>query len=264
MGRLVTTWTACSLAAIATVAQAQPVAEPPASVWRVTVGRDAVELRDISGTGVPVDASPTAWRGTGAGVFVLHTRPRGRWTHEFVGAATRATTFEYDLGVGTLSRPSDDRFSRIDGRYELRRRLFSDLWIRGLSITAGLQVGALRTSVSRHMPVNLTATESRVAGVTAFVAVVDFRRGRGPGVEVAWANGGQIGRLTGRHSSDSVARTQWGGGWQSDLAIQADVPIGKRTGAFARYITSHDGMLSSHRSVATARSSIALGVTYGR
>lgn len=264
MERLAIVWLACSFAAISTMAHAQQTAEPSTSAWRVTVGRDVVALRDISGTGIPVDASPVAWRGTGVGLFAQHTRQRGRWAHAFSATATRATTFEYDLGVTTISRSSDDRSTRIDARYELRRQLFSDLWIRGVSIAAGLQVGALRTGVSRHVPVDITATESRVAGVTALVVAVGFRRGRGPGLEVAWANGGQIGRLSGRHSTEQLSRTQWGGGWQTDLAIAGDIPIGRRTSVFARYATSNDGMLSSHRSVASDRSSIALGVMYGR
>jgi hypothetical protein len=264
MRKLIFTWLACSFTAIATMAHAQPAAEPTPSAWRVTMGRDVVALRDISGTGIPVDASPVAWRGTGVGLFAQHTRQRGRWAHVFSATATRATTFEYDLGITTIPRSTDDRFTRIDARYEWRRQLFSDLWVRGVSIAAGLQVGALRTGVSRHVPVDIVATESRVAGVTALVVAVGFRRARGPGLEVAWANGGQIGRLSGRHSADQLTRTQWGGGWQSDLAITGDIPIGRRTSVFARFATSNDGVLSSHRSVASDRSSISLGVMYGR
>lgn len=264
MGKLGITALACSFMAISATALAQPPAEPPASAWRVTAGRDVVALRDISGTGVPVDASPVALRGTGVGLFAQHSRQRGRWAHTFEATATRATTFEYDLGVTRIARPSGDRFTRIDARYELRRRLFSDLWIRGVSISAGLQAGALRTSVSRHMPVDITATESRVAGVTAVAVAVGFRRGRGPGLEAAWVNGGQIGRLSARHSTDPLTRTQWGGGWLSDLAITGDLPIGGRTSVFVRYAMSNDGVLSSHRSVASDRSSISLGVMYGR
>lgn len=93
---------------------------------------------------------------------------------------------------------------------------------------------------------------------------MEFRRGRGPGVEVRWANGGHIGHLAARHSSDQVRRTQWGGGWVSDLAVLGDIPVGARTAIVARYVRSHDGTLSSHRSVASTRSSLTVGMSYAR
>lgn len=265
MSKLVTIWIACSFAAITTPAGAQPVsADSPQVLWRISAGRDAAGLRDIARTNIPVDASPVQWRGTGLGLFAQHSRERGRWRQEFSAAFTRATEFHYEVGDISTPRPSDDQFTRADLLYALHRRLFSDVGIRGVSLAAGLRLGLGRTSVERHVPVDLTANESRISAATAFVVTVGFRRGRGPGVDVEWSNGGHVGRLSAWHSSDQVSRTQWGGGWQTDLAIEGDIPIGRRTSVVARYFRSNDGVLSSHRSVASARSSVTLGVMYGR
>jgi hypothetical protein len=251
--------------AIAAVSGAQPpTADPARSAWRLSAGRDVAALRDISRTGIPVDASPVSWRGTGLGILAQHTRERGRWRQEFSAVFTQATEFHYEMGDITIPRPSDDRFTRTDAHYALHRRLFSDVGIRGVSLAAGVRLGLGRTSVERHVPVDLTATESRISATTAFVVTLGFRRGRGPGLDVEWGNGGHVGRLSARHSSDQLTRTQWGGGWQTDLAIEGDIPIGRVTSLVARYLRSNDGVLSSHRSVASARSSLSLGVMYGR
>lgn len=128
VSKLITIWFACSFAATATPAVAQPVsADSPQVVWRISAGRDAAGLRDIARTGIPVDASPVQWRGTGLGLFAQHTRERGRWRQEYSAAFTRATEFHYEVGDISTPRPSDDRFTRADVLYALHRRLFSDV-----------------------------------------------------------------------------------------------------------------------------------------
>ena len=251
-------------------AQSAPAPTPPSSrptaavSWRVAGGQDVVALRDIARSTFPVDASPVAWRGEGASVLIEHHRTSGRRVHRFEVSAMHAGRFAYDSGIATIARPDTDRFSRLDGRYEYRRYLWTDAVLRGLDVGAGLHGGAWRTSLTRHLVDNIEAAEARTGASVAVVAAAGFRRSRF-GVDVAWTNGGQIGQARERHSADPApSRTRWGGGWLTDLAISADIAVWHRASVAVHYLRSGDGWLSSHRGLASSRRRLVAGVTYAR
>ena len=262
---------ACGLILHSALAWAQPVppaqeAGPPAEVsWRVTGGSETISLRDIARTGTPVDASPVAWRGHGPALLIQHLRRSGRREHRFEVSAGRAGDFVYETSLESLARPESDSSARVDGRYEYRRYLFSDVLVRGLDIGAGAQGGLLYRRRSRHVPDGIEEAESRSALLTAVVATARFHRSPRVSVQVSWTNGGHIGRSVERYSVDAAAnRTRWGGGWLTELAIEADVAVTRRTYVTIGYLRGDDGLLSSHRSFAGARRALTIGVTYAR
>lgn len=253
-----------------TVASAQPAqpagpSAPQGTVsWRVEAGRDTVALRDIARTGTPVDASPVAWHGDGFGLLVRHTRPKGSHMHRFELSATHASDFALKTPLESLPRPKGDAFSRIEGRYEYRRYLFSNVLVRGFDIGAGLQGGGVRTQVTRHVAGDLEVAESRIAFRTALVTAARFRRAR-LCLEVDWANGAHVGRSSERHSADAASnRTRGGGGWLTDLVVAADIAISRGASIALQYSRSDEGLLSSHQNFTTVRRSWNLGVTYAK
>lgn len=170
MRKFIWLWCACSLMTIGSAALAQPATSgEPSSEWRLAAGRDVAALRDVSGTGIPVDASPVAWRGTGVGITLEHARTRGRWTREIAAAVTRAASFHYTGAGPAEDRSPDDRFTRLALGIEWQRQVITNAWLRGLSLSAGLRAGVLRTTVAKHMPVDIRMTESRTGGLTALV-----------------------------------------------------------------------------------------------
>lgn len=250
-------------------AQATPPVEParaPGQVsWSFAGGRDTVALRDIARTGVPVDDSPVAWRGHGPSFLVQHMRAKGRRVHRVEFIAARAGHFQYKTPLDSVGRPEADSFSRVEARYEYRRYLFSNVFVRGLDIGAGLQGGGARWSLARHISGGIETGESRLSFVSALVTAIRFRRESRFGVEVNWANGGHIGRSSERHTADPAAtRHHWGGGWLTDLVMAADVSISRHAAVVLQYVRVGDGLLSSHRSVTNARRSLALGVLYAK
>jgi hypothetical protein len=84
-------------------------------------------------------------------------------------------------------------------------------------------------------------------------------------VEVAWTNGIMLNRTHARHSEDAQAGfEQWGGGWLTDLAVIATVPVSRRAGIQASYLHGAQGLYASHDQYASGRGRFVAGVTYGR
>lgn len=222
-------------------------------------------LRDIARSGTPVDASPVAWRGDGPAFLLQHRRLKGTRAHRFDLSGMRASRFTYRTPLETLKRPDEDSYGRVEGRYEYRRYLFSDVFMDGLDIGAGVQGGGSQFWLTRHIPGDLKVSESRTSFVTALVAAVRFRRESRFGVEIGWANGGHIGRSSEHHTADPAAsRTRWGGGWLTDLVIAADVAVTRRASIALQYLRTDDGLMSSHRGFTSARRSLTVGVTYAK
>jgi hypothetical protein len=256
---------------LATHAAAQGV-QPPGpdqsvvvSSWRIAAGHHRFALRDVARTGRPVDASPVAWRGTGPAFLVQHTRARTSSLHRFEISGAFAGGFAYDSGLETIARPEGDRARRIEGRYEYRRYPLADLFMNGLDAGIGVQGIGARSSIVRHVPVDLQSSETTTSGAVAVVAAARLRRWSRLDLEVTWTNGLGVATISERHSAGAAAeRTRSGGGWLTDLAIAAGVPMTGRTSLAVVYLRTNDGLLSSHRSWTTARSAITFGVTYAK
>ena len=242
-----------------------PSADPrPVASWHVAAGADAYALRDVARTG-PVDASPVAWRGRGPALLVWYTRARPTRQHRFEFSAAAASGFRYDDGLRSTARPSDDRYRRVEGRYEYRRYPWTSLLFRGFDVGVGVQAIGARASAIRHIPVDLESRESSTSAGTAVVAAARLRRWSRVTIDVAWNNGAVVGRLSSRHTADAAAsRTRSGGGWLTDLSIAADIALRPPLALTVRYVDTHDGLFSSHGSSTSARSAITVGVTYAK
>ncbi len=185
--------------------------------------------------------------------------------HVFSLEASRVSDFAYDSGLRSVSRPSGDRFTRVEGRYEYRRYVLSDVGLRGLDFGAGLRGGLLRSTLTRQVDGPIDSEESRSGLTTAFVLAARFQRGTRLTLDLQWANGLHVARATERHSSSPHAsRSQWGGGWLTDLWAGASLGITPRTALALRYGQYDDGQMSSHRNLTSRRHLLTIGVVYVR
>ena len=242
-----------------------PPTATPGVIWRFASAHDWYAFRDIARTGVPVDASPVTWNGTGTAVFVQHDRVRPRRIHRWTARASFLGSFSYDASIYSIARPSADRARAFEGRYEYRRYFLSDLFARGFD--AGMGIGALagRSSIERHVPVSMVQRESVTGFGPALVLAARVHRWSRWTAEMAWGNGARFARISESNNvAEASTRKHWGGGWLSDLTVSADVALAGRLSIAASYARSADGLLSSHNSFTTSGSSFSIGVAYGR
>lgn len=241
-----------------------PPTATPGVIWRFASAHDWYAFRDISRTGVPVDASPVTWNGTGTAVFVQHDRMRPRRLHRWTARASFLGSFSYDATVYSTARPSADRARAFEGRYEYRRYFLDDVRARGIDIGMGIGAVAGRSSIERHVPLSMVQRES-VTGIGPMLVVAArvHRWSRWTG-ELTWGNGARFAHINEWNSIGATTNSHWGGGWLSDLTVSADVAIAGRLSIAASYARSADGLLSSHNSFATSGSSLSIGVAYGR
>jgi hypothetical protein len=258
----------CALGICCSILASPAFAQTPSaggSAWHVSAGYETTSVRDVARTTTPLDASPVAWRGTGPRVVLEHRRSSGRRDHLFVAAALRAGAFTYDTALTRIERPRDDRYTRIEGRYEYRRYLFTDVILHGLDVGAGVQAGFSQTWLTRHIDGGLESSDARSAVTGSFVVAARYRPVDRVSLSVAWANGAHLARSTDRHSADPAsARTGSGGGWLTDLNAMASVRLGPRTALVVRFDQWDDAEYSSHRHLTTRRHAVTAGVSYGR
>jgi hypothetical protein len=258
--------------ALPAAAQAQSSAQtvsanpnPPAASWHVAAGYGTVALRDIARSGPPVDASPVSWRGEGTTVLARYTRENLKRIHRYEFSAAFAGNFVYDSGVESIARPSDDRYGRVEGRYEYRRYFFRDVMFRGLDIGGGAQGIGSHSSVSRHVLESIESGASRGEMAGAGSVAARLRRWSRFGLEAAWINGIHAQRVTLHHSSSADAgRSQWGGGWLTDLAIGGYFAVSRHAALTVTYFRTGEGLMSSHLSLTSDRGSINFGVRYAK
>lgn len=252
----------CSLLASPALAQTRSVT---ASTWRVTAGYESIAVRDIARTTRPLDASPVAWRGAGPRLVVDHRRSNARRDHVFLLAAHRAGNFAYETDLTRVERPQDDRYTRVEGRYEYRRYLLTDLVLHGLDLGVGAQTGLSRTRLNRRIDGGLESSDARTAMMGSVVLAARYRPSDRIALSVAWANGAHVGWASDRHSADAAsARTRSGGGWLTDLNAMASMGLGSRTALVVRFDQWDDAEHSSHRNLTSRRHAFTAGVTYGR
>lgn len=256
---------AVSVADAQSAAPSSPSPALPAIVWSVEVGYESLWLRDVARTTRPVDASPVSWEGDGPAIAARYDRANPKRLHRFEFSFSSTGHFVYDAVVRTIPRSPDDHATRVGGRYEYRRYPFRDLWIDGLDIGIGVQGLGEHLSLARHFDPSIEIDRSENRLGTAVVAAARFRRWQWLDVEVAWANGMLINRTHASHSADAEASyDQWGGGWLTDLAIVATVPVSRQVGIQASLLRSAQGLYASHDHASSGRSRLLAGVTYGR
>lgn len=256
--------TCASRAAAQTQPSAPDASDPSVSTWRFATGYLTFALRDVARTGSPVDASPLAWQGRGLTVEVQYTRERVSRLHRVDVAVEYAGDFTYRSTLQSVDRPADDQYGTVEGVYEYRRYPFRNVLLRGLDVGIGVQGLAARSGLSRHVPQDIVATETTFGIGTTVVAAARWRRWAPVTGEIWWGNGGIVNRLSERHTGIDATRSHWGGGWITHFSSLVDFRVSAQTRLTFRYFRGDDGLLSSHRSAALSRSSIAAGVTYAR
>jgi len=249
---------------LARAQSSDPPPAPPARevTWRVTAGYDWFALHDVAQA---IDASPMAWKGSGARLLLQHTRALPARFHRFEFHAAFPGGFEYASTVDATPAASSDFIREIEGRYEYRRYVFDDVGWDGLDLGIGVQAMGGYGVAERDAPEAIESREAATTAGTAITAAVRLRRWSRVRFEAAWINGIEVARISERHSADAAAsRTRSGGGWLTDLLLSADVAMSRGVSIAVTYGRVGDARLSSHRGFTTDRSWLTFGVAYAK
>src|SRR4051812_29129821 len=106
--------------------------------------------RDIARSGPPADASPVSWTGVGPSLVIAYERSTTSRTHRFNVDIASAASFEYAGPVRQIEASSNDGVLRIEGRYEYRRSLLRDRFVRGLA-SCNHVLGPSRVDANWHV-----------------------------------------------------------------------------------------------------------------
>ena len=243
------------LCAVALIAQAQ---------WSASAGRETFDYRDVARSGPPVEASPVSWIGSGPSLVLTFDRVNHRRVHRFNVDVAIARSFTYAGPVRRTDASADDGAFRVEGRYEYRRHVFRDRFLRGLDPGIGVQIAWRRLSLSRRAGADMLRTASTGTGV-AVVAAANFHRWRRWSADVAWTNGMMIMREHARHSVDPLSDVRlWGGGWLTDLSLSGAIRVSTHASVTASFLTTGEGAMVSHHNQTFGRRRFALGVSYAR
>jgi hypothetical protein len=241
---------------------AQTPTETRTNNWSAIAGYERFALRDIARTSQPVDASPVAWRGSGPMLVVQHERRRGHWLHRFQSAASFVGNFAYR----SLNRSTDlsgEEMGRVfDGRYDLRRAIFPDRFVRGLEADIGVQGIGSFTTFRHEVPVDLVQEARILSTGPAVVAGARLRRWSRVGIDVDYINGRVIGKFTRSHSGAGLAMTRVGETWLTDFIALATIRLTPKAALAVRYFDSGSGFIASYQNYAISRRSVSAGVTY--
>lgn len=253
---------------LATTDTPQQTATPPAqdlsaTTWHLLAGYEQWALRDIARTALPMDGSPVAVEGSGPALTVRYDRARRKRLHRFEFGAARAGGFAYVSPLQTVSLPSSDRSSRLEGRYEFRTYPFLDVLVDGLDLGVGVLGGVTRRSLNREYPGASFSVAELDAGIAAPLSA-RFQRGTRAEFDVAWHFGLAFTRSRQSHSAGTGVQDSYsGGGGSTELAARATLKLAQQLRLVTTYVRAQDWRFSSHRTNSTRRSQIALGVTYG-
>lgn len=229
--------------------------------WSASVGRESFTFRDITRNGPPAEASPIAWTGNGPSLFAIYERASTLRAHRFNVDVASSGSFEY---AGPLRRKDagvDDRAFRLDARYEYRRFILRDRFVRGVDAVIGVQGIARRLALTRH----IAGTQHFVSSGTGLAGVAGVRFHRSPrwNAELAWTNGLTVLREHDTHSVDALADVHlWGGSWLTDLALSGTARLSSRASLTASWLRTGEGNAITHHSYAFSRGRLAVGVTY--
>jgi hypothetical protein len=255
-----------ALAAAPVWAQDAPVpGEPLGARWTIGVGYEGFGFRDVARVTRPVDASPVTLSGRGPTVRGRYSRLRPGRQHQFDVSASRASGLSYDTRAGSSPTPPGNQAVHLDARYEYRRYPFTDLLMAGLDVGLGLQGSGEWTSISRVMSPALDSRDRAIGTGIAAVAALRVRRWDCVEVTGTWTNGGVIARRRLQHGASGLASSAlWGGGWQTDWSVGADVRTSPRTRLSLEAIRGGGGRLASHQSHTLSRTQLTVGVTHVR
>jgi hypothetical protein len=260
-------WLSLSSSAFGQIAPPNP---PPAfniptRTWRVGLGYEVLEIRDVSRTGRPVDASPVTWRGRGPALAVTFDRSNLVRLHRLQLDASWAGGFALVTPLRTIPQHDGEKAALLAGRYEYRRYPFRDLGAAGLDAGVGVETAAAFSTLTRVFDPEIVLRDRGTDLTAAVVAAARLRRWRTVQLEVAWANGVAVGRRSTRHTTAVEPDAQaWGGGWLTDLTIRADVRVSDAVAVFTSYFNTGRGRYQSHGAATTARDHFIIGVSYAR
>jgi hypothetical protein len=260
----------CLLTVAAAPVRAQDAAapgsgEPQGVRWTVGVGYEQFGFRDVARASRPVDASPVTLSGWGPAVRARHSRLRPGRLQQFDVSASRVGGLSYDTRAGSRATPSGNRAARLEARYEYRRYPFTDLLMTGLDAGLGVLGSGGWTSISRVMSPALDSRDRALGTGIAAVAALRMRRWDRVDVTGTWSYGGVITRRRLQHSASGLASSGlWGGGWQADWSVGADVRTSHRTRLSLEALGGGGVRLASHQSHALSRTRLTVGVTHVR
>lgn len=252
----------------ASVAGAQSMAPPavpsPPSAWTASAGYESFWLRDVARARRPVDASPVSWEGAGPALVVTYERERPDRLHHFDGSIAIARDFSLQSPVRTLDAADGDHGSRLGARYEYRRYPFRDVGVNGLDLGIGVEGDVEHLAFTRHFAPAIELQSSIVNFGASAVLAARFDRSR-LGLLATFGNGLSIGRESSRHRSDvETSLHGWGGGWQTNLGLQASIRLTGRTSVIVSYLASGEGRFASHNAITFGRSRFTVGAIYAR
>lgn len=263
--------TALSLTVLTTSAFAQtpdvaatPL-EPRARSWSVGAGYDSTWMRDVSGGFRPVDASPVSWEGRGWTLLVRHDRATARRLHRFEGWFEDAGHFVLRTPVDSIARSPEDHVARLGGRYEYRRYPFRDLWLSGFDVGIGVEGAGHYERTSQHFDPAIDVTVRGADFAASVVAAARLAHWEAVTFEVAWVNGGAVGRRSTSHSAASDPDVlAWGGGWLTDFRARGDVRVSPTASIFVTYFGTGRGRFATHDSLASGWRQVIVGIVYAR
>lgn len=248
-------------------AAGSPPPSLPVVTWRVAAGLGTLWIRDVASSrfGRHVDASPVSWEGHGVAMAAALDYAANNRLRRLEVMFEQSGDAVFRTPSAELQRPTADRGFRFSGRYEDRRYLFEDLGLRGFDIGLGVQAGAELASLTEHFDPSIEQRVRETTVTGAVVAAARFRRWRRLQVEVAWANGGSVVRVSRRHSA-ALATTVggWGVGWLTDLTVRADVRLSAAATVFASFFQTGRGRFVTRDAAASGRRLWMVGVSYGR
>jgi len=231
--------------------------------WTATSGIEQFALSDIARGKPPVDASPLAWEGAGPMFSVARTRSSGpRWRRiEFVFADT--SDFTYRSKLRELAADPEDGAVHLEGHYEYHRGVFASRLPAWLQTTIGVRGAGAWLSIAHHLPPANDISMSSVDASGAFVVAATLAPRKRCSLDVSYANGLRIGRVS-PHGSGIDETPAVGAGWATDLALTGRMRVASRYAIAIRYFDRGDGIESSHRSFTTGQRQFSAGVIYAR
>jgi hypothetical protein len=231
--------------------------------WTATSGIEQFALTDIVRGKPPVDASPVAWQGAGPMLSVARTRTSGPRVHriEFVLADTNH--FSYRSNLREFAGDPEDGAVHLEGRYEYRRDMLTRHLPAWLRTSIGVRGSGAWLSMTQHVPPANDISKSSMDGCGALVVGALLAAEKRLSLDVNYANGLRIGRVS-PHGSGVDESHAAGGGWTTDLGLTGRVRLTPRYAIAVRFFDRGDGIESSHRSFTTSQRQFSVGVLYAK
>lgn len=233
------------------------------TAWTVASGIAQFSVRDIVGSGLPVDASPVTWSGAGPAIDISHERMSPARLRRFEFIVARAGRFSYDSLLRSREAAGDDHAFSLEGQYEYRRGVLKRKMPSSLDLGIGVRATGAYLSLTRRVDPSLDIGLSTASAGAAFVVAARIGGERRVRADVAWANGILFGSLRPRGGIDSSYASS-GGGWQTDLVAGVRVRVASSVAVTGTFFDRGESLLSSHRGFSTDRTQLTVGVMYAK